>query len=123
MQISKDTTKIPFRIRSYEPGKIIVNDQIFTTSVVISKTNLKQDWPPQQITDLTLADFDTLLGCQAKLIIFGTGEKQHFPHPSLYANLLAQGITIEFMNTKAACHTFNVLMSEGRDVGCALLLR
>ena len=122
MQISKDTTKIPFRIRSYEPGKVVINDQILTSSVIISKISLIQDWSPQQVSDLSIACFDKLLACQAKLILFGTGEKQHFPHPSLYANLLTHGITIEFMNTKAACHTFNVLMSEDRDVACALLL-
>lgn len=123
MQISKDTSNIPFRIRSYESGSIVVNDQILTTSLIISKTTLRTDWPPQQFSELSNPSFDTLLECKAKLILFGTGEKQHFPNPSLYAPLLAEGITIEFMNTKAACHTFNILMAEGRDVACALLLR
>lgn len=122
MEMLKDTTHIPFRIRSYEPGKIIINDQILTNSVIISKTSLQSDWPPQQFSDLTAPHFDSLLNCNAKLVIFGAGEKQHFPHASLYANLLRHGITIEFMHTKAACHTFNILMSEQRDVACALLL-
>ncbi len=123
MQISKDTTDIPFRIRSYEPGKIIINDQVLTNSVIIFKKTLIFDGLPSQFSELTATCFDKLLDCHTKLILFGTGEKQYFPHPSLYANLLAQQVTVEFMNTKAACHTFNILMSENRDVACALLVR
>ena len=122
MEMLKDTTPILFRIRSYEPGKIIINDQVLTNSLIISKTALQTDWPPQQVAALTVEHFDRLLECHSKLIIFGTGEKQHFPQANLYANLLRHGITIEFMHTKAACYTFNILTSEQRDVACALIL-
>ena len=121
MQISKDDSQNPFRIQSYEPGKIVINDHAFTISLIISKTALQTDWPPQRFADLTMAHFDALLTYPVKLVIFGTGPTQQFPHPSLYSNLLRQGVAIEFMHSKAACHTFNILLSENRDVICVLL--
>ena len=123
MLIAKDETKMPFRIRSFEPGKLLVNEQTYTNSVIIYQKTLEPDWKPQQFTDLKPEHFKHLENSGQKLIIVGTGERQQFPHISLYAKLLTEGIVLEFMSTKKACHTFNILMAENRQAACALLLR
>ncbi len=45
-----------------------------------------------------------------------------FAHPSLYRELVHAGIGIEFMDTPAACRTYNILIAEGRKVIAAVLL-
>lgn len=55
------------------------------------------------------------------LVIIGCGEK-FIPMPAaLRAELAAAGIHAEWMDTGAACRTFNVLAGEGRAVRAALL--
>ncbi len=55
------------------------------------------------------------------VIFVGTGaEIAHVP-ASLRDALEAAGIGVETMNSPAACRTYNVLLSEGRRVGLALI--
>lgn len=122
MIITKDESPTPFRIRRYEAGAVTVNEKTYRHNIVIYQETLVGNWGPQQASLLKTADFDALADCGTKLIIVGTGAKQTFPKVDLYAHLLERGIIFEFMNTKTACHTFNILMSENRDAACALLL-
>jgi uncharacterized protein len=55
-------------------------------------------------------------------VLIGTGEQQRFPHASLLAAFFARRIGVEVMDTRAACRTYNVLVSEGRSVAAALML-
>lgn len=57
-----------------------------------------------------------------ELIIIGTGKKQLFISPEVLQPLLSNGIGIECMDTQAAARTYNVLMSENREVVAALLV-
>lgn len=57
-----------------------------------------------------------------EIIIIGTGKKQRFVSPVILQPLLAAGIGIECMDTRAAARTYNVLMNENRMVVAALLL-
>ncbi|OYY84483.1 MAG: hypothetical protein B7Y34_00445, partial [Methylophilales bacterium 16-45-9] len=57
-----------------------------------------------------------------ELVLLGTGAKHLFLHPKHYQELSASGIALECMTTAAACRTYNILMSEGRNVAAALIL-
>ncbi len=68
-------------------------------------------------------DRDTLLAAadEIDVLLVGTGpEIAHIPR-TLRDPLEAAGIGVEVMASPAACRTFNVLLSEGRRVGVALL--
>jgi uncharacterized protein len=55
------------------------------------------------------------------VLFVGTGaEIAHVP-PAFRAALEAAGPGVEAMASPAACRTYNVLLSEGRRVGLALL--
>ncbi len=60
-------------------------------------------------------------GDALKLLIVGTGTRQYFPAPEVRRAFVAAGITLETMNTGAACRTYNVLLAEARPVGAALV--
>jgi uncharacterized protein len=55
------------------------------------------------------------------ILILGTGPEIAHPPPAFRAALEAAGIGVEPMASPAACRTYNVLLSEGRRVGAALL--
>ena len=55
------------------------------------------------------------------VLFVGTGpEVAHLP-PALRAMLEDAGLGVEAMASPAACRTYNVLLSEGRRIGAALL--
>ena len=58
---------------------------------------------------------------QPEVVLIGTGKKQLFLPPKLMVMFYQEGIGFEVMTTDAACRTFNVLVSEGRNVVAALM--
>ena len=54
-------------------------------------------------------------------LILGTGPHIAHPPTAFRTALEAAGIGVESMASAAACRTYNVLLSEGRRVGAALL--
>ena len=59
---------------------------------------------------------------EPEIVLLGTGDRQHFPHPRLLAPLTERRIGVEVMDTRAACRTFNILVAEGRRVAAALVI-
>jgi uncharacterized protein len=55
-------------------------------------------------------------------VLLGTGLQLRFPPPHYSVELLSRGIGVEIMANDAACRTFNILLSEDRQVLLALLL-
>jgi len=69
------------------------------------------------------ADTASILGSAdgIDILIVGTGTEIAHPPPAFRTALEAAGIGVEPMASAAACRTYNVLLSEGRRVGAALL--
>jgi uncharacterized protein len=68
-------------------------------------------------------DHETILNAanDIDVLFIGTGpEIAHIPD-EMRAKLDAAGIGVELMSTPTACRTYNVLLSEGRRIGAALL--
>lgn len=80
-------------------------------------------WPPTGGAALTLADFEPILSAPEGVgfVLLGTGNTQIFPPASVRKAFVEAGIGLEPMTTGAAVRTYNVLLSEGRDVACALI--
>jgi uncharacterized protein len=55
------------------------------------------------------------------VLILGTGEHQELPTPALRRAFVEAGISLEAMDTGAACRTYNVLLAERREVAAALV--
>jgi uncharacterized protein len=110
-------------IRAYTDDSVIVGDTAFKSSLIILNNQIITDWRPNCFDELEAADFDPLVAVKPDLVVLGTGPKQQFPIPALYQALVKAGIGLEIMNTPAACRTYNILLSEGRKVAAALLLK
>lgn len=54
-------------------------------------------------------------------ILLGTGATQVFPDIAVRGAFVEAGVGLEPMSTGAACRTFNVLLSEQRNVAAALI--
>ena len=79
--------------------------------------------PPKHLGGLTLDYIVPHLGdTPPPLFILGVGEAPKAPLFGLADSLKSFGIMLEIMSTAAACRTWNVLMSEGRDAATGLYM-
>ncbi len=103
-------------------GYVAINDKRFEQAVVVMAGAVRTDWPATDFASLDAAHFNYFLELKPDVLLFGTGAKQQFARPELYRELIKAGIGIEFMNTPAACRTYNILAAEERKVIAAVLL-
>ena len=107
---------------SHGPGYVSVNGTQHTGSVLVCGNQIVTDWAPGGFDGLDAAQFERLAGMGAEIVLFGSGDRQRFPNPALLKPLFAKGIGLEVMDTKAACRTYNILVAEGRQVACGVLI-
>jgi uncharacterized protein len=122
MQISLDSNRGAYYVRSYQTGEFKINDQIYNSSLILTSDQLIQ-WAPQNLAELTTEYLMMLIELKPEVAILGTGEKLIFPDRELLKIFYQHKIGIEVMDTNAACRTYNVLTSEGRNVVAGLLVR
>jgi len=108
-------------IRTYGPGRIVVNDIEYRSSLVVQPDRIVPDWPPQSFGSMDASHFRILAGLDAEIVVLGTGKQLRFPPADLLRPLVEAGRGFEVMDTGAACRTYNILTSEGRRVAAALL--
>ena len=106
----------------FEGRAVIVGGNRFTASLVITPDEIFPDWPPTEANRLTIKDLEVILELKPELAIIGTGDRQYFPDPRLFTRFMRAGVGIDFMNTRAACRTFNVLVAEGRFIAAGIIL-
>jgi uncharacterized protein len=56
------------------------------------------------------------------VLIIGTGSTQLFPEPELLEVLAIEGRGVEFMNSRSACTSYNLLAIDQRSVLGAIIL-
>ncbi|HEU5295400.1 MAG TPA: Mth938-like domain-containing protein [Burkholderiaceae bacterium] len=121
MKLQPDSLEGTNTIARHDGARIWVGAQVHEGSVVVPWSGTVQSWPPGRFNDLTEAHFEVLLQHSPELVIFGSGARLRFPKPALLRTLIERGVGFESMDTAAACRTYNVLVSEGRNVVAALL--
>lgn len=89
-------------------------------SCLLSATTLIDNWPPQQLAELTAEHLQAISKLKPEVVLLGSGSQMRFPQPEQLAALVKLGVGYEVMDTAAACRTFNVLVGEGRAVVAAL---
>ncbi len=120
-------------IHSYKPGelslKLPVGDTTrshqlttYDSSVIISHTGNVENWAVTHVSELTLHHFDIAWQNRPEIVLFGSGQHLAFPAHEIRQEFARKGIGFEAMNTPAACRTYNVLLSEGRDVLAMLII-
>ena len=103
-------------------SRVWVGASDFGHSVLVPWSGTVQAWAPTGFEMLEAAHFEQMLALRPELVIFGSGLKLRFPAPALLRALIERRIGVETMDTPAACRTYTVLATEGRNVLAALLL-
>ncbi len=141
VKITLDEDHSRLGIYAYNPGEIVVirpneefdaqdsgfgnktlKTETLTQSLIIMPHRLISDWAPRNIEQLEQQHFEALFPKPPQILLLGTGVAHHWPAPQVLSSLTNQGVAVEVMDTAAACRTYAILASDGRDVGAALLI-
>ncbi len=121
MQLTWQQTEHPKHIDAADQLGVLINEQRYQCSLLLTDSLLIADWPIKDCQQLSLESLQALLSESPEILLIGTGKQQVFPDMSLLQTLFQQGIGVEVMDTLAACRTFNVLLHEQRKVAAALI--
>ena len=109
-------------ITGYGQGFVEINKQRYVQNLIVMADKLILDWTATDFASLTELHFTKLIDLKPEVVLLGTGEKHQFLHPKIVQKLTENSIPLECMTTAAACRTYNILMSEGRNVAAMLIL-
>lgn len=108
-------------IQSYAGGAFRISGVSYDGAVIV-RPGATVPWDaPAEIAGLTPAHFSPLYADRPEVVLLGSGPVFRLLPPALRRALREQGLSVDIMDTGAACRTYNVLMAEGRRVAAALL--
>lgn len=108
-------------VRSMDERGIRIGDEYYVSSLLVSAERIDEAWPPATTVELEAPHLDAIFGFEPELVLLGTGQTQEFLPPPTMMAFYERGIGVEVMTTAAACRTFNILVTEGRNVVAALM--
>lgn len=107
----------------YGADHVLINGRRHEESLLLSPRGVEvAPWAGAGFDALTEAHFAWIAGHEIDILLFGTGTRLRFPHPSLTRALAEARIGLEVMDIGALCRTYNILAGEGRKVGAAVLI-
>ena len=108
-------------IESYGAGKFRIAGSDHEGSVLIFPDHTLP-WPVTDADDIILEQLkDISAGPPVEILVVGCGPAFRPPPAVLREGLREWGVVLEWMDTGAACRTFNVLLSEDRACAAALI--
>lgn len=109
-------------IQNYGPSGFKVSGEIYDHPVLVF-IDYTERWSVENSPDMVEeSDFSQIIdrADEIDVILLGCGSQMEFVRSQVRHKLKEKNISIESMDTGAACRTFNVLMAEERRVVAAL---
>lgn len=116
MDISLDTNAGDFQIRSYRERAILINAREYREPLTLSLNKLDQHSLPETVEAITVSALKKLKIQDYEAVLLGTGPELIQPSWEIIEAAQMMGAPLEVMSTGAACRTFTILSSEGRQV-------
>lgn len=116
MDITPQLDASQSHISGYGDGGFTVNGQRYNGSILLFPTKIIAWDGIISTVSLAVCEIEPV-----DILLIGCGTVGEFITPAMRAHFKLFGITIDSMDTGAACRTFNILMSESRRVAAALM--
>ena len=112
----------PQIIQNYGNGSFSIAGKLHSGSVIVFPT-MTISWEAKDYQDITDLSIRSIPSDEAniEILLVGCGMRMGIPRDDVRDYLRGFGIVTEWMDTGAACRTFNVLLSEDRAVAAALI--
>jgi uncharacterized protein len=122
MPLAEDIVTSRYRISSYDPGSVTINEAVYRQSLILTAQEIQSPWPVTSLADVDAASLAPVFDSNPSVVLLGTGERQQFPEAKIFALFGQQGVGLEVMDNGALCRTFNILVAEDRAVAAAIIL-
>ncbi len=109
-------------ILEYSALRVMVGLQSVDDNFIVTPDTVISPWLRMNRGALSSSDLFPLLALDVDILLVGTGPTQEIPDPSVYRAFIDKGVSIEFMDSAAACRTYNILVGEQRRVGAGITL-
>ncbi len=107
-------------IQSYSGGTFKISGRLYHSPVMVLPEKVIE-WNTDSVISPSSFAQAAAMADEIDVVLLGTGEIMQFLPPAIRGALKDKGVTIDVMDTGAACRTYNVLMAEGRRVAALLL--
>ncbi|MGK2284566.1 Mth938-like domain-containing protein [Pedomonas sp. V897] len=109
-------------IQGYSAGGYRVGGTVQPGGVIVTPERMEA-WPVTDLASARVEDFQLVTTEQPpiEVLLLGTGPAMRRPPAALLEGLKAAGLAVDFMDSRAAARTYNVLVAENRRVAAALL--
>ena len=109
-------------IQGYGEGRFRIADTVHAGSVLVFPERTIP-WPVAEWTAITVESLSgvTDLDDPPAILLIGCGPRFEPPPGGLREALREYGVVVDWMDTGAACRTFNILLSEDRSAAAALI--
>jgi uncharacterized protein len=121
MKLNLSDDSRAYVISAYCDGSFTINGQLFTGNQLVWPDQPPRTWLLDNIYSLDNNCVAEHLSEKIEAVIIGTGKSLVFPDGLRPDEFHKRAIGIEIMDTPAACRTYNILVSEGRNVMAALI--
>ncbi|HEX4916876.1 MAG TPA: MTH938/NDUFAF3 family protein [Limnobacter sp.] len=125
MKFQPEALDSQFIVQRYDEDGVVISGFIHRQSVVFGSNLPPSPWAANAREGLTLPQVEALHAqCPASMevLLIGTGPRQVFPGVDIRKFFVSRKCPVEYMDTQAACRTYNILVGEGRQVVAALLI-
>jgi uncharacterized protein len=107
----------------YGEDHVMINGTRHEQSLLLTGSQIHPaPWAGLNFENLTEAHFRWIAEHPVEIVLFGSGHRLRFPHPSLTRSLVEARIGLEVMDIGAMCRTYNILVGEGRSVAAGVLI-
>ncbi len=103
-------------IQAYSETEIKIANTIYTESLLVNKNEVFANWPIKSIEEIDEDNLNKILKLEPAILILGLKNIKITPPFLLLESLSKLKIGLEYMSFGAACRTFNILLSEERNV-------
>jgi uncharacterized protein len=109
-------------LQGYGDGGFRIAGQRHEGSVLVFAEETRA-WHVAVAEEITAASLEPVAAAaeEVEILVIGCGERFVPPPRGLRDRLREIGVALEWMDTGAACRTFNVLLTEGRPAAAALV--
>ncbi len=115
MELTLQANKSNIFIKNYENSCFYIADSVYQHNILILNNQISK-YKIASISHLKLNDIEKIITKELEIIIIGTGLHYTLPNKDIINICHGKNIGVEFMKTESACKTFNLLVSEGRQV-------
>jgi len=111
------------KIKSYEFGRIAIDDKVYTSDVIVYEDHVNCSWWRKEGHYLQTEDIEEMLNVKPGVIVIGTGKFDTMKVSNdVIKELESRSIEFIYANTDQACCRHNEISGSGKKVVTALHL-